>query len=150
MPFTPATSQVTLSRHGAVLFVQPQRLTNAAGTSVRISRIIIEESRGAGADACRHWLDEYLRSSKSAMADHLRERRKEFDRTTSALRGDNPIGFFSVKRLRKGEYVQLLFHTTEPRLTCAFVGTCNLGLIKAIEPQSPKALPRTKRRRLHS
>lgn len=148
MTFTPATSQVTLSRHGAVLFVQPQRLTNAAGTTLRISRVIIEESGGAGAKACCHWFDEYLRSSKSAMADRLREHRKEFTDTTSALSGDNPIGFFSVKRLKKGEYVQLLFHTTEPRHNRVFVGTCSLGLIKTIEPRSPMALPRTKRRRL--
>lgn len=147
MHLPPATSSVTLSR-GGEFFVQPQRITIAANKRVVVNRIIIEESRGTVAGACCHWLDELLRKNETDLSKQLNEVRGQFGRTAKALSGAEPIGIFTVRSLAQRQYVQLDFRVLKPTYATTFVGNCNLGIIKEVQPQIPHALPRTKRRLL--
>lgn len=146
MSLPPVTSHVTLSR-GGELFVQREKFTPATGPGIYVNRIIVEESRGNVASFCCHWFDEFLKK-ELPLTKQLQEVREQFGRTPKALSGNSPIGIFTVRNLVQRQFIVLDFRVPGSAHGSVYVGTGHLGLIKSIEPQSPHALPRTKRRQL--
>lgn len=116
-----------------------------------VNCVLVNDSRGAVANFCRHWTDEFINGDNDLALAWRDERNISRGPRLSleAVGGIGAVGIVSVSSVDPRSFVQCRFH---PRLDGGILphgilmgSVGKLGRIKRQEPRDPRARPRTKR-----